>query len=153
MKVTRAERFWSRVTRKDQCLVWTGTKDRDGYGKVTWYGRTMRAHRVAYLLANGNIPSGSHVCHSCDRPECVTPKHLWLGSNAENHADSAAKARAKNRWTGPRQLAKLTPKLVRYARRRYALGDITQARLATELGITQSHITNVLSGRRWGSVT
>ena len=42
------------------------------------------AHRVAYTLANGTIPSGGRVLRRCGKWSCVNPQHLYLaGHGAE----------------------------------------------------------------------
>lgn len=72
------------------CLNWTGGLDEWGYGR---YGKSRRAHRVAFEDAKGPIPGGLLVCHQCDNPRCVEPAHLFLGTNEDNTADRVAKGR------------------------------------------------------------
>jgi hypothetical protein len=78
------------------CIEWTGLIDRKGYGKTWFEGRSQGAHRVAWQLANGPIPDGLMVMHSCDNPPCCNVAHLSLGTAADNQADKAAKGRARN---------------------------------------------------------
>lgn len=56
-------------------------------------GKTERAHRIAYVLANGTIPPGVVVMHSCDRPGCCNPAHLSIGSQGDNAKDCMTKGR------------------------------------------------------------
>jgi hypothetical protein len=88
-----AEDFWRRVRRSEQCWIWTGPLSDLGYGKVMYRGRHWRAHRLAYTLSVGPIPTGVMVCHRCDVPACVNPAHLWLGTGLENVRDRDRKGR------------------------------------------------------------
>lgn len=101
--------FWSRVDRTggpDACWPWLLHVDDDGlgYGAASWTdenGRrvSMRAHRAAFLLANGFVPSGRRkgdvlVRHTCDFRPCCNPRHLILGTHKDNYEDSRERGRA-----------------------------------------------------------
>jgi hypothetical protein len=98
-----ADRFWEKVNKRGPvpkhrpklgpCWVWTGGKSDTGYGLFWQSGGVARAHRVAWELERGPIPSGLDVLHACDNPACVRPSHLSVGTKSENASDREAKGR------------------------------------------------------------
>lgn len=95
-------RFVAKVDRSGDCWLWTGYRQPSGYGRFAIRHHPDYAHRIAYQLAYGPIPSGMDVCHTCDNPPCVRPEHLFLGTAAENTADMLAKGRHKTPFRSDR---------------------------------------------------
>ena len=92
-----SDRFWQLVERTSDCWLWKGTLNRrTHYGKFWLNGRTVSAHRAAYELAIGPVPSGLLVLHHCDVRACVRPDHLFLGTQRDNMQDMSAKGRGRN---------------------------------------------------------
>lgn len=87
------DRFMAKVQMTRRCWLWTGAKDRKGYGQFRVLTKLTRAHRWAWRAWNGPIPKGLVVCHFCDTPSCVRPDHLFLGTASENQRDCVAKKR------------------------------------------------------------
>lgn len=102
-RTTPIQRFVSRVSlaaghaAADGCFEWTGQIGRDGYGMFydRAFERTRPAHRVAYEMLHGPIPTGMNVLHSCDNRVCVRVSHLSLGTQGDNARDMHAKGRAR----------------------------------------------------------
>jgi hypothetical protein len=155
MRKSVKERLVSKSVVADSgCWEWQGGRFNTGYGAISDKGRTRYAHRVSYAEFNGEISDGMLVCHRCDNPICVNPKHLFLGTPADNMADKAAKGRSMR---GARSsTVKLTEPEVRcikaFLRRNPPVrgshgGPCTF--LARWFGVSQTAISLIHAGRNW----
>lgn len=134
-----SERLEQRSIRKrNGCIEYTG-QSWGTYGQLEYRRITYLAHRVAWRLANGPIPPRMCICHSCDNPKCINPKHLFLGSYSDNVRDMIRKGRAK--WNPMR---KLTDEQIADIRS----SDASQRELAERFGISQGMVSMVRSGKR-----
>lgn len=161
-------RFWAKVDIRgpDECWPWLAARFINKRGEKI-YGQfyvgpgraavPKRAHVMSYELANGDVPDGLHVCHTCDNPPCVNPKHLWVGTNTQNHADKDRKGR--HGYTGtlgsahPR--AKLNEATVRAIKEQIGLrpGDRSLVgEMRERFGITNADFYNIKSGNCWAHV-
>jgi hypothetical protein len=79
------ERFRAGVRLADWgCLEWVGTRT-GTYGKVRVNGRTVPAHRVAWMMRHyREIPTGLVIDHLCCNKSCVNADHLEAVTDAEN---------------------------------------------------------------------
>lgn len=77
-------RFWTLVNKQSECWIWEGTTNAGGYGTFQHNGRQVLAHRVAYTLDKGTIPTGLVIDHLCAKRPCVNPDHLEAVSVEEN---------------------------------------------------------------------
>jgi hypothetical protein len=158
-------RFFERVEKTEACWLWRGPFNPGGYGKFWSRSKTLGAHRYAYGLLNGPIPKGLSVLHRCDRPACVNPAHLFLGTDADNVRDKWAKGRGPSgdrsgSRTHPESIrrgedqggAKLTETDVRTIRTARAAGA-TCAALGRRFQMTPEGISAVCRRKTWKHVT
>ena len=67
------------------CWLWTAYRDRQGYGRMRWKGRTgLFAHRIFYSALVGRLEDGLVLDHLCRTPACVNPAHLEQVTRLEN---------------------------------------------------------------------
>ncbi len=172
---TAPRRFWAKVDKTGECWLWTGRRDKDGYGRFRPNGKSCDrgAHRVSFVLHGGTIPDGAFVCHSCDNPPCVNPAHLWLGTAQDNSDDMVSKGRQgvgntaltaargdrngartkpESRARGERNgSAVLTEEHVRLIRAAYAGGE-SQGSIGRRMDIPQAHISRIVRRTLWAHV-
>lgn len=131
----------------DSCWNWTKTKCSRGYGVLLQGSRFAKPHRVAWFIANGEIPANMHVLHSCDNPSCCNPKHLFLGTQLDNMQDKVAKNRqAKGEKNGR---AKLTAEQVKEIRSTVFTKHRGIVAISREYGVSRRMIRYILDGVNW----
>lgn len=86
------------------CWEWIGSTV-TGYGKFRDDRKMVLAHRMSFLVFNGDIPMNMQICHKCDNRKCINPDHLFIGTQLDNIRDCVAKGRnypnfAVNRYFG-----------------------------------------------------
>ena len=153
------EVLWSKVDKKgeDDCWPWLGYKNKEGYGRVMIKEWSYYAHRVIFNLANPGVialraPKSSDengfLLHSCDNPCCCNPKHLRVGTHADNMADKSIKGRCPDYSgdKGPR--AKLTMTQAREARQLKKDGVSTRD-LAGKYGLSLPSMKTLLAGKSY----
>ena len=77
-------RFNIKVNKSDNCHIWNAARQKQGYGMVSYDGKSIPAHRFAYLLHNGNIEENMVVHQTCENNGCVNPNHLILQTKSQN---------------------------------------------------------------------
>lgn len=84
------ERFWPKVIKKgpDECWPWIGCVNK-GRAVFFYSYHAERAHRIAWILTNGDIPEGQAIRHTCLNKICCNPNHLYLRQYKKESEDYA----------------------------------------------------------------
>lgn len=99
------ELFRNRTSKEGDCLVWIGATYGDSRGMMRVRGERMLAYRYAWEVANGPIPTGMTIDHTCFNPSCVKLSHLRLATVSENNQHLNG-PRKNNLSTGVRNVYK-----------------------------------------------
>lgn len=156
--------FWSHVDKSGDCWIYTGTILSTGYGQFCPGSqrntRRWLAHRLSYFLEFGPIPENMFICHHCDNPPCVNPRHLFLGTPLDNTQDAVQKVRLMrgSQWDiahlptlakGERQgSSKLIADQVIELRRPYSTG-VNIYELGRRFGISPSNACLIVKRKAW----
>lgn len=129
----------------NECWHWKASRDNGGRGQFAIRGQSPhRAHRIAWIIANGPIPDGLCVCHKCDNPPCCNPAHLFLGTQIENIADMHMKGRNSVVGHFP---PKLTQEQVKQIRGLYP--SISMRQIGRKYGVCAAAVCRIVHGTRW----
>jgi len=156
MNISRKDerRFWHKVDvgDKDDCWEWLAFKSIAGYGRFSFDGKNIPAHRFSMMIVGEEI-NGLCVCHKCDNPGCVNPHHLFVGTQADNMRDAAKKGRMKRKkptrkkyvFNAPERRI-LSPSEIKEVKKLYKKGVHGSGAyaLGRKFGVSYGQIQNVL---------
>ncbi|MBN2591610.1 MAG: HNH endonuclease [Sedimentisphaerales bacterium] len=156
------KRFWSYVDKTQSCWLWKAGLFSNGYGQFRVRNKKIKAHRFAYEIANGKILPNIIVCHSCDNPKCVNPKHLFLSTHKGNALDREFKKRHPHTQTadlsGEKNPASKINPLIVHTIRKYRKKGHTYSQLvggveiSFNIKLSKSQIANIVHRRCWKNV-
>lgn len=128
------------------CWLWEGSRHSHGYGLFHRGGSCGGyAHRFSYEMANGPIPTGLEVRHTCNNTSCVNPDHLVVGTHKENMEDMA---RAGTQKGTKNPAAMVTHEQVLEIRSRRMQGEKYKD-IAVDYGMSPSSVRSIAVGINW----
>lgn len=131
----------------EACWIWTGLKNKRGYGATSFDSVWISAHRLAFYFEHGEIPKGMCVCHKCDNPACCNPKHLFLGTRVENVSDMVSKERQARGMK--HHSAKITEQQVLEMRRLYLETKVPVRIIAERFRVKRQTASRAILGKTW----
>jgi len=144
--------FWSKVNKDagNGCWEWLAHYRSFGYGGFQVKRKPVLAHRLAWVMQNGNIPKTLLVLHKCDNRRYVNPDHLFLGSHKDNAVDRNNKGRQASHVGELNGRSKLTVSHVIVIRAySHIVRNVDMSRL---LDVTKTTIGNVINRKLWGHI-
>jgi len=142
-RLLRFVRKFSLLSSED-CWNWSAAKNKQGYGVFKGYPEiSVLAHRISYTLFVGPVSASLRVCHRCDNPSCVNPRHLFLGTARDNTQDAIKKNRINiGRSDDKHYRAKLTNEQVLFIRK----SSLSLRKLAKQLNVNWQTIHRARRG-------
>jgi hypothetical protein len=139
----------------DACWGWAACFKETGYGRIRVDWIEYIASRLSYAV-HFQDPGDLDVCHSCDNPACCNPRHLYLGTHADNMRDTVtrgrsvtmgAPGRSRNRGETNGQ-AKITDEQAASLLSMYRTGRYMQRDLASHFGLSRPYVSELVNGKK-----
>jgi len=127
------------------CILSTESINGSGYSYLSVNGKTKAKHRLVWEEANGEIPEGHIIRHTCRNRNCYNINHLELGTYSQNNSiDRVRDGTDENGEKSPSH--KLT------TQQRNEIKELskkeTQREIAARFGICQGLVSMIVNGKR-----
>lgn len=145
-------RIISRVitNKKTGCWEFQGYLNHKGYARTTINYESTYVHRYMYEYYNEiKLRSGECVCHSCDNPRCVNPKHLWLGTVQDNINDRDMKGRHKPACGSRNAKSKISDELRMQIKKEFETGKIRKIDLVRKYDVSYDIVNHTIASKHF----
>lgn len=90
--ITKLNLLLANVTKLGSCLIYRGSKYRNGYGRIKEDGKTYLIHRLVLCFAfdKDYDDSSWKALHKqeCESRGCINLEHLYVGTTSDNNRDT-----------------------------------------------------------------
>lgn len=151
----RLRAFWGAVqlSGPDDCWIWKNVPNSQGRPLFKMSGVNFYAHKLSWFISTKRWPSSDvFICHSCDNPLCVNPKHLFEGNARINHDDMAAKGRRASFVGESNSQSKLTELDVKMMRALHFQNGCSKRQIAFRFGVHPVVASKAIRGETWSHV-
>lgn len=131
--------IWNLIDKTNDCWIWLGRKDKDGYGVWSINGKNVRPHRLMVELDGRKIESPFISRHLCNKRDCVNPKHIVAGTQKENVQDQLR--------FGTHSKLKYSDEIVSKIRKDFEAGNVTQRGLAEKYKVSKSQVGLIVQNK------
>ena len=142
------------IQRRNGCLeTKTTIRKKDGYGQITFGGKSCLIHRLVLEQYIGRLlGQGEQANHLCHNTKCINPFHLYAGTQKDNIEDMVKAERnvvSVNHYRGG---AVLSSEDVICIRERFQAG-CGYNKLASDYGVLRRCIKDVVHYKSWKEVS
>jgi hypothetical protein len=88
LREDQVQRFWAQITKTRTCWIWNGYVTRWGYGRFSFNGKGLAAHRLSLNLVGIETPPHLVADHICRNKLCVNPNHLRVVTQRVNSLEN-----------------------------------------------------------------
>ncbi len=141
------------TTDTDDCWEHSYAPDKNGYATIYINYQKYRLSRFIYEYHyQEDIPKNMLICHSCDNPKCVNPKHLFIGSHKDNMKDMVNKNRqAKGENQGTSKLTTIEVETILLDCLNNKFNNMSEVSRCYKVSVQQ--ITRILEGESWNHIS
>lgn len=109
------------------CWLWEGAVDKNGYDTIRFsidsVNKNFFAHRISFIIEHGEIPTNKQINHKCDNKLCISPYHLYAGTQQDNMKDKIGKHRRTYQFGNNSPRRKLIATDAKDIQTRYSNGE------------------------------